>query len=249
MEHKYIEKTPPRIGYWKSTPAHSFVLLSLLLGGAIFIMYRPPTRRAFLSPGDALEVRTRVSAADCRDVAPDQLRYEKLVLQHCSFFVSLKLYLSPGFTYRLFPPASPFLVSSASSPLDPCPPSPPVFQYLYLSCPVRFSSRLVCLIGRVPVPLQCGFQLLPQTVLAPISLVLPAVCGLLSHFLPSRSAFISISTAHALRRNRAAPLSACRGPQLGVQLLPWDPQSGQHGGGRATLTFLPRENKTNMFRH
>jgi len=107
-------------------------------------MYRPPTRRAFLSPGDALEVRTRVSAADCRDVAPDQLRYEKLVLQHCSFFVSLKLYLSPGFTYRLFPPASPFLVSSASSPLDPCPPSPPRLSILvpFLSRPFFIAPRL-----------------------------------------------------------------------------------------------------------
>jgi hypothetical protein len=98
-------------------------------------MYRPPTRRAFLSPGDALEVRTRVSVADCRDVAPDQLRYEKL--QYCTvhFCCSLKLYLSPGFTYRLFPPASPLQHQSPSRSL----PQPPVFQYCTLRLP--FLSR------------------------------------------------------------------------------------------------------------
>jgi hypothetical protein len=100
-------------------------------------MYRPPTRRAFLSPGDALEVRTRVSVADCRDVAPDQLRYEKL--QYCTvhFCCSLKLYLSPGFTYRLFPPASP-LFSIPSHPLSILAPTP-VFQYCTLRLP--FLSR------------------------------------------------------------------------------------------------------------
>lgn len=123
-------------------------------------MYRPPTRRAFLSPGDALEVRTRVSAADCRDVAPDQLRYEKLVLQHCSFFVSLKLYLSPSFTYRLFPPASPFLVSSASSPLDPCPPSPPppVFQYCTFLVPSVFHRASSVLLAGFQFPCNAAFN-------------------------------------------------------------------------------------------
>lgn len=198
-------------------------------------MYRPPTRRAFLSPGDALEVRTRVSVADCRDVAPDQLRYEKL--QYCTvyFCCSLKLYLSPGFTYRLFPPASPLFSIIPSRSLPP----PPSFNTVLsvspspLSCPVRLISEPRLSYWR------CSSS--PAVRLSTVAAKGPsadqprATCRLWAPFLtfcflPSRSAFISISTAHALRRSRAAPLSARRGSQLGVQLLAWDSQSGQHGG-------------------
>jgi hypothetical protein len=195
-------------------------------------MYRPPTRRAFLSPGDALEVRTRVSVADCRDVAPDQLRYEKL--QYCTvhFCCSLKLYLSPGFTYRLFPPASPL---QHHPPLDPCP-HPPSFNTVLsvsLSCPVRLISEpRLSYWRRSSSP---AVRLSTVAAKGPSADQPRATCRLWAPFLtfcflPSRSAFISISTAHALRRSRAAPLSARRGSQLGVQLLAWDSQSGQHGG-------------------
>jgi hypothetical protein len=118
-------------------------------------MYRPPTRRAFLSPGDALEVRTRVSAADCRDVAPDQLRYEKLVLQYCSFCVSMKLYLSPGFTYRLFPPASPFFSFTPSRSL---PPSPPSFNTCTFLVPSVFHRSSSVLLAGFQFPCNAAFN-------------------------------------------------------------------------------------------
>jgi hypothetical protein len=192
-------------------------------------MYRPPTRRAFLSPGDALEVRTRVSVADCRDVAPDQLRYEKL--QYCTvhFCCSLKLYLSPGFTYRLFPPASP-LFSIPSHPLSIL---AKTVLSVSLSCPVRLISEpRLSYWRRSSSP---AVRLSTVAAKGPSADQPRATCRLWAPFLtfcflPSRSAFISISTAHALRRSRAAPLSARRGSQLGVQLLAWDSQSGQHGG-------------------
>jgi hypothetical protein len=122
-------------------------------------MYRPPTRRAFLSPGDALEVRTRVSAADCRDVAPDQLRYEKLVLQHCSFFVEVevvsfsKLHLPP------FPSSIPFLSFFSFIPSRSLPPlPPPVFQYCTFLVPSVFHRASSVLLAGFQFPCNAAFN-------------------------------------------------------------------------------------------
>jgi hypothetical protein len=79
-------------------------------------------------------------------------------VQYCSFCFPLKLYLSPGFTYRLFPPASPLF---SFIPLSILPP-PPSFNTVlsvspFLSRPINHRASYV-LLATFQIPCSAAFN-------------------------------------------------------------------------------------------
>jgi hypothetical protein len=192
--------------------ARSFFVLPVLflfLCRERSIMYR--SHRAFLSPGDALEARNCIGAADWRDVAPDPRRYE-----HQSPFLidftSLQLYRG-----RLHSPALFFSYLIPSSRIYLYPLSPGSSLSLHRINPHCIRPRL--LYWRRPA-VHCGVCSLLLGALAAISLVLRE--RLFALFLPSRFILISFPQ-HSRSSIHVAPLSARRGSQHGSQCCrgPW----------------------------
>jgi len=111
-------------------------------------MSRPPTRRTFLSPADALEARTRLSAADFKDVSPEMLRYETFICLPCCF--SGKLYLR----VKLHPaPVSPLSPASPLWRTVPILPMLSMFPLCFFVPEVIWSDVLLA----ASWPLQRGF--------------------------------------------------------------------------------------------
>jgi hypothetical protein len=150
----------------------------------------PRSQRAFLSPFDALDVRTsaKVSRSNSQDIPSDQLRYEHVTYTVYIFGLLSRVTVPAVPTVHTVPavPAVPIFnltpsIASRSSPAS----SSNNLPYFFLCR--DYSSPPLLLIGTVSKALQIWAVIsLPQRAIAPISLALGPVFALCFSFLALR---------------------------------------------------------------
>jgi len=203
-------------------------------------MSRPPTRRTFLSPADALEARTRLSAADCRDVSPEMLRYETLHLHPLvlAWKVISSGQASPSSSFPSLSSTLPLLRSYLFLPAVPLPP----FFF-------RPSGHLVDVVLAAFWPLQCGvFPLATKGRSGDQPRATDGLVGSIAALSLAAPLHLNFHNPRAQAPSPPPFVRARRGPQHGSQLLPWRPKAANT---MATLAICQThgENKMKTCQH